>query len=330
MAVFALRKASRRCFLGAIAVLALAIHLFAMAASSGSSAQAIADALLIDAGTSVAFGSVPGAVSGAMDVGTTPDGRLWFRAVLAVQFARGFMNEEHARTLLSKTVQEGDGVPNGFHRGRWKVGDARREGGSGWSVQFSTMRDIVKTQVLLARQAAASTAHTRVTIPDDAHVRDFLDRCQEAGRQVLEEKIVALRTAGAGSLDLDTAQVDAVFASNCIDARIKTLQQKARLVNQQHQASQQQAVSGLQGALASAEVAITASEAERAADALSKQALEEEVARLLMRGKFLDVVSLSLLPEEMQLARSLQSSCVQKMPQTREPGLENPPSSDRE
>ena len=59
-----------------------------MAASSGSSAQAIADALLIDAGTSVAFGSVPGAVSGAMDVGTTPDGRLWFRAVLAVQFAR--------------------------------------------------------------------------------------------------------------------------------------------------------------------------------------------------------------------------------------------------
>jgi hypothetical protein len=60
LAVFALRKASRRCFLGVIAVLALAIHLFAMAASSGSSAQAIADALLIDAGTSVAFGSVPG------------------------------------------------------------------------------------------------------------------------------------------------------------------------------------------------------------------------------------------------------------------------------
>jgi hypothetical protein len=39
---------------------------------------------------------------------------------------------------------------------------------------------------------------------------------------------------------------------------------------------------------------------------------------------------LSLLPEEMQLARSVQSSCVQKMPQTREPGLENPPTSDRE
>ena len=50
-------------------------------------------------------------------------------------------------------------------------------------------------------------------------------------------------------------------------------------------------MSGLQDALASAKVKITASEAERAADALSKQALEEEVARLRMRGSFLDVVS---------------------------------------
>ena len=105
-----------------------------MASSSGSSAQAVADALLIDAGTNVAFAIVPGAVIGAMDVGTTPDRRLWFRAVLAVQFARGFMVEDHARTLLPKTVQEDDGVPDGFQRGRWKVGDARREGDSGWSV----------------------------------------------------------------------------------------------------------------------------------------------------------------------------------------------------
>ncbi len=67
MAVFELRKTSRRCFLGAIVVLTLAIHLFAMASSSGSSAQAIADALLIDTGTIVTFGSVPGSVIGAMD-----------------------------------------------------------------------------------------------------------------------------------------------------------------------------------------------------------------------------------------------------------------------
>jgi hypothetical protein len=37
----------------------------------------------------------------------------------------------------------------------------------------------------------------------------------------------------------------------------------------------------------------------------------------------------SLLPEEMQLARSLQSLCVQKTPQTREAGIENPPTSER-
>ncbi len=31
-------------------------------------------------------------------------------------------------------------------------------------------------------------------IQDDVQVQDFLDRCQEAGRQVLEKKIVALRS----------------------------------------------------------------------------------------------------------------------------------------
>jgi hypothetical protein len=140
------------------------------------------------------------------------------------------------------------------------------------------------------RKGLANNARAHVIIPDDVQVQDFLDRCQEAGRQVLEKKIAALRTAGAGSLDLDTDQVDAVFASNCIDTRIKTMQEKARLVNQQHQASQQQAMSGLQGALASAEVAIDTSAAAQATDALAKQSIEEEVARLLMRGKFLDAV----------------------------------------
>jgi hypothetical protein len=172
----------------------------------------------------------------------------------------GFLNPESAKTLLSKMLSE-DGVPDGFRKGLWKVGAAKREAGKGlWSFQFATLRNVVKIQVLHARGAPANNARAHVIIPDDVQVQDFLDRCQEAGRQVLEKKIAALRTAGAGSLDLDTAQVDAVFASNCIDARIKTLQEKARLVNQQHQASQQQAVSGLQVALASAEVAMTASE----------------------------------------------------------------------
>ena len=79
MAVFALRMASRHCFLTAIAVLALAILLVAMAAASGSSAQAAADALLIDTDTVVAFGSISGEASGTLDVGTTPEGTTWLQ-----------------------------------------------------------------------------------------------------------------------------------------------------------------------------------------------------------------------------------------------------------
>ena len=107
--------ASRRCFLTAIAVLALAILLVAMTAAGGP-AQAVADALLIDT-----------------DVGTTPEGTAWFRAAAALQFARGFVNPEHAKNLLSKMLSE-DGVPDGFRKGLWKVGAAKREAGKGsWS-----------------------------------------------------------------------------------------------------------------------------------------------------------------------------------------------------
>jgi hypothetical protein len=128
-------------------------------------------------------------------------------------------------------------------------------------------------------------------VPTEQEVTSFLDECCEVARSAVETRLAATRSAAASSLGINEYDLDKKFASNCVEERIKTLQQKARLVNQQHQASQQQAVSGLQDALASAKVTITASEAERAADALSKQALEEEVARLLMRGKFLDVVS---------------------------------------
>ena len=108
MAVFALRMASRRCFLTAIAVLALAILLVAMTAAGGP-AQAVADALLIDTDTNVAFGNISGEDSRTMDVGTTPEGTIWFRVRPAVQFAWGFLNPESAKTLLSKMISE-DGV----------------------------------------------------------------------------------------------------------------------------------------------------------------------------------------------------------------------------
>jgi hypothetical protein len=133
-----------------------------------------------------------------MDVGTTPEGTIWFRVRPAVQFARGFLNPESAKTLLSKMISE-DGVPDGFRKGLWKVGAAKREAGKGsWSFQFATLRNVVKTQVLHARGAPANNARAHVVIPDDVQVQDFLDRCQEAGRQVLEKKIVAENSAVRG------------------------------------------------------------------------------------------------------------------------------------
>ena len=77
-----------------------------MAAASGSSAQAAADALLIDTDTNVAFESISGEAFGALDVGTTPEGNAWFRAAAALQFARGFVNPESAKNLLSKMLLE--------------------------------------------------------------------------------------------------------------------------------------------------------------------------------------------------------------------------------
>ena len=105
LAVLALRMASRR---STIAVLALVILLVAMAAASGSSAQAAADALLIDTGTNVAFESISGEAIGALDVGTSPEGNAWFRAAAALdlQFARGFVNPESAKNLLSEMLSE--------------------------------------------------------------------------------------------------------------------------------------------------------------------------------------------------------------------------------
>jgi hypothetical protein len=41
-----------------------------------------------------------------LDVGTTPEGTAWFRAAAALQFARGFVNPEHAKNLLSKMLSE--------------------------------------------------------------------------------------------------------------------------------------------------------------------------------------------------------------------------------
>ena len=88
-------------------------------------------------------------------------------------------------------------------------------------------------------------------MPTEQEVESFLDEYCEVCvcvRNTVETLLAVPRSAAASSLGIDEYGLDKKFASNCMEARIKTLQEKARLVNQQHQASQQQTVSGLQGA----------------------------------------------------------------------------------
>ena len=117
-------------------------------------------------------------------------------------------------------------------------------------------------------------------MPTEQEVTLFLDECCEVARSAVETRLAAKRSAAASSLGIDEYDLDKKFASNCVEERIKTLQDKVRLAHQQMQGIQQ----GTEGAAAAAE-------ARRAEGALVQRNLEEEVAGLLMRGKFLDVVS---------------------------------------
>ena len=91
---------------------------------------------------------------------------------------------------------------------------------------------------------------------------------------MVETRLAATRSAAALSLGIDEYDLDKKFARNCVEERITTLQDKVRLANQQMQRIQQEA----EGAAAAAEV-------RRAEGALVQRNLEEEVARLRMRGK---------------------------------------------
>ena len=97
---------------------------------------------------------------------------------------------------------------------------------------------------------------------------------------MVETRLAATRSAAALSLGIDEYDLDKKFARNCVEERITTLQDKVRLAHQQMQGIQQ----GAEGAAAAAE-------ARGAEGALVQRNLEEEVTGLLMRGKFLDVVS---------------------------------------
>ena len=143
-------------------------------AMSGGVADAAADTksvLVVDKIAEVDFGGILGTRVGAVSVGTTSDGRVWFTAQDALQFACGGASDAWARQKLAAMVKA-DGALEGFHRGRWKPVDGPREGGLGsWSASLSTLKGFVKTQVLLARQSAAVGGPGARSLPMNLHVQ---------------------------------------------------------------------------------------------------------------------------------------------------------------
>ena len=125
----------------------------------------------VDKIAEVDFGMISGTLVGAVSLGTTSDGRVWFTAQDALQFASGGSYDGRARKKLAAMIQA-DGVPEGFHRGLWKPVDGPREGGLGsWSASLSTLKGFVKTQVLLARQSAAVGGPGARSLPMNLHVQ---------------------------------------------------------------------------------------------------------------------------------------------------------------
>ena len=151
----------------------LSASIFGLAMSGGVAAAApdTKSLLEVDKIAEVDFGGILGTRAGAVAVGMTSDCKVLFTAQDALQFASGGASDGRAREKIAAMIKA-DGVPEGFHRGRWKPVDGPREGGLGsWSVSLSTLKGFVKTQVLLARQSAAVGGPRARSLPTHLHVQ---------------------------------------------------------------------------------------------------------------------------------------------------------------
>ena len=128
-------------------------------AMSGAGAAAVPDTnnkLEVDTIAEVDFGKISGPLVGAVSVGTTSDGRVWFTAQDVLQFASGGSYDGSARQKLAAMIQT-DGVPEGFHRGRWKPVNGPREGGG-------LMRSSLRPRVMCGiRDSSHKHMHTQYT-----------------------------------------------------------------------------------------------------------------------------------------------------------------------
>jgi len=126
---------------------------------SGGVAAAAADTksvLVVDKIAEVDFGGILGTRAGAVAVGMTSDCKVWFTAQDALQFASGGASDGRARQKLAAMIQT-DGVPEGFHRGRWKPVNGPREGGG-------LMRSSLRPRVMCGiRDSSHKHMHTQYT-----------------------------------------------------------------------------------------------------------------------------------------------------------------------
>ena len=126
---------------------------------SGGVAAAAADTksvLVVDKIAEVDFGPISGTRVGAVNVGTTSDRRVWFTTQDVLQFASGGASDGRARQKLAAMIQT-DGVPEGFHRGRWKPVNGPREGGG-------LMRSSLRPRVMCGiRDSSHKHMHTQYT-----------------------------------------------------------------------------------------------------------------------------------------------------------------------
>jgi hypothetical protein len=152
-------------------VLSASIVVLAMSGGGAAAAPDPKSLLEVDKIAEVDFGGIVGTRVGAVSVGTTADGRVWFTGQDALQFACGGASETAAQQKLAAMIKA-DGEPEGFHRGRWKPVNGPRPGGLGaWSASLSTLKDFVKTQVLWARQSVAVGGAGARSLAMNPHVK---------------------------------------------------------------------------------------------------------------------------------------------------------------
>ena len=136
----------------------LSSSIFGLVMSGGVAAAATdtKSVLEVVAIAEVDFGGILGTRAGAVAVGMTSDCKVWFTAQDALQFASGGASDGRARQKLAAMIQT-DGVPEGFHRGRWKPVNGPREGGG-------LMRSSLRPRVMCGiRDSSHKHMHTQDT-----------------------------------------------------------------------------------------------------------------------------------------------------------------------